>query len=206
MNEPHHAVCWLTPDENLNDNRKAVSAPHLRSGLARIDNVFQKTRRLVNSLERPIGTSSTHNKVWHGYAPYNPRMMQKYLTVFRTVHNFVWVGKDDKTPAMRLGFAKEPLEFEDILWPGQWVPRPKAVRRRGKEGDCGLSLRRGTKIEIEAKPACLRQTQGDSVAPRVDRLHMKGDGASFDQARAEPPLLGDIEALQDRWKQPDECV
>ena len=131
VNEPHKAVCWLTPDENLNDNRKADL--HLRSGLARIDNVFQKTRRLVNSLERPIGTSSTHNKVWHGYAPYNPRMMQKYLTIFRAVHNFVWVGKDGKTPAMRLGFAKEPLEYEDILWPGQRVPRPKAVRRRGKK-------------------------------------------------------------------------
>ena len=59
---------------------------------------------------------STHNKVWHGYAPYNPAMMEKYLTIFRTVDNFVFKGDDGKTPAMRLGFAKAPLEYEDILW------------------------------------------------------------------------------------------
>ena len=121
----------MTPNEDLDENRKADL--HLRSGLARVDNVFQKTRRLFSAFERPVGTSSTHNKVWHGYAPYNPGMMEKYLTVFRTVNNFVWVGEDGKTPAMRLGFANEPLEFEDILWPGKRIPRPKAVRRRGKK-------------------------------------------------------------------------
>ena len=106
---------------------------NLRSGLSRIDSVFEKTRRLFSAFERPVGTSSTHNKVWHGYAPYNPAMMEKYLTIFRTVDNFVFVGDDGKTPAMRLGFTKTPLEYEDILWPGQRVPRPKAVRRRGKK-------------------------------------------------------------------------
>ena len=92
-----------------------------------------KSRRLFNALERPIGTSSSHNKVWHGYAPYNPLMLQKYLTLFRAVHNFVFVGtSDDRTPAMRLGFAKSPLSFEDLIWPGERVPRPKRAQRRGK--------------------------------------------------------------------------
>lgn len=27
-----------------------------------------------------------------GYAPYNPAMLTKYLTIFRAVHNFVFVG------------------------------------------------------------------------------------------------------------------
>ena len=116
----------------MDDARKADM--HLRSGLGRIDNVFLKTRRLVNALERPIGTSSSHNKVWHGYAPYKPDMLEKYLTIFRAVHNFIFVGKKDKrTPAMRLGYAKRPLEFEDLVWPGQRVPRPKRARRRGKK-------------------------------------------------------------------------
>ena len=93
-----------------------------------------KTRRLINAHERPIGTSSTHNKVWHGYATYNPAMLQTYLTIFRAVHNFVYVGrKDARTPAMRLGFAKEPLSFEDLVWPGERVPRPKRARRRGRK-------------------------------------------------------------------------
>ena len=54
--------------------------------------------------------------------------------VFFRGHNFAHVGKSGgRTPAMRLGFAKEPLDFEDILWPGQRVPRPKRARRRGKK-------------------------------------------------------------------------
>ena len=131
LNEPHKAVCWLTPDPDLDENRKADV--FLRSGLARVDNVFLKTRRLFNALERPVGTSSGHNTVWHGYAPYNPAMLEKYVTIFRAVNNFVFVGEDDKTPAMRLGFAQRPLEFEDIVWPGQRVPRPKRSRRRGQK-------------------------------------------------------------------------
>ena len=131
INEPEKAMCWLTPRADLDENRKADL--FLRSGLARIDNVFQKIRRLTSTLERPVGTSSTHNKVWHGYAPYNPTMLSKYLTVFRAVHNFVFVGDDKRTPAMRLGFAKQPLEFEDLVWPGERVPRPKRARRRGKK-------------------------------------------------------------------------
>ena len=131
INEPQKAMCWLTPRSDLDDDRKADM--FLRSGLARIDNVFQKTRRLFNEVERPIGTSSTHNKVWHGYAPYNPKMLNKYLTIFRAVNNFVFVGDDGRTPAMRLGFAKQPLDFEDIVWPGQRVSRPKRARRRGRK-------------------------------------------------------------------------
>ena len=63
-------------------------------------------------------------------APYNPAMLEKYVTIFRTVNNFVFVGDDGATPAMRLGFAKQPLEFEDIVWPGQRMPQPKRSRRR----------------------------------------------------------------------------
>lgn len=130
MNEPEKAVSWMTPDETLGERKKADL--FLRAGLARVDNVFQRTRRLINALERPIGTSSGYNTVWHGYAPYNPEMVQIYLTVFRAVHNFVWAGElDGMTPAMRLGFAKKPLALEDILWPGQRIPRPRRSRRRG---------------------------------------------------------------------------
>ena len=60
-------------------------------------------------------------------------MLAKYLTIFRAVNNFVFVGEDGWTPAMRLGLAKQPLEFEDLVWPGERVPRPKRARRRGKK-------------------------------------------------------------------------
>ena len=130
MNEPKKAVSWMTPDNALGDNEKADL--FLRAGLARVDNVFQRTRRLINAFERPIGTSSSYNRVWHGYAPYNPAMVQIYLTLFRTVSNFVWVSEiDGMTPAMRLGFVKRPLSLDDILWPGQRFPCPKRTRRKG---------------------------------------------------------------------------
>ena len=129
-NEPHKAMAWLTANEAVDEDRKVDM--FLDAGIARIDNLFMKSRRLCNAIERPVGTSSTHNKVWHGYAPYNPQMLEVHLTIFRTVHNFVYVGDDGKTPAMRLGLAREPLRYEDILWPGEAVPRPKRVRRKGR--------------------------------------------------------------------------
>ena len=130
LNEPHKAMAWLTADPGIDEDRKADM--FLRSGMGRIDNVFAKTRRLINPLERPLGTVSGGYTVWHGYAPYNVAMLEKYVTIFRAVDNFVFVGDDGATPAMRLGFTKRPLGFEDILWPGQRVPQPKRARRQGK--------------------------------------------------------------------------
>ena len=129
MNEPHKAMSWLTAKESISEDRKVDM--FLAAGLARIDNVFMKSRRLFSALERPFGTTSGHNTVWHGYAPYNAQMIEKYLTLFRSTHNFIFVGEDGKTPAMRLGFANRPMTFEDILWPGQRIPRPKRSRRKG---------------------------------------------------------------------------
>ena len=131
LNEPEKAMTWLTADSDLDEDRRADM--FLRAGLGVIDNVFQKTRRLCNAVERPIDAAGGNKAVWHGYAPYNPAMMEKHLSIFRAVNNFVFVGEDGATPAMRLGLAKQPLEFEDIVWPGQTVPRPKQVRRRGKK-------------------------------------------------------------------------
>ena len=36
------------------------------AGLARVHNVFQMTRRPFNAFERPLGTASSQNAVWHG--------------------------------------------------------------------------------------------------------------------------------------------
>ena len=129
MSEPHKAVSWLTAKESVDEERMVDM--FLGAGMGRIDNVFMRTRRLFNAFERPVGTSSSHNAVWHGYSPYNPRMVEKYLMIFRTVSNWIFVGDDGATPAMRLGLAKKPLDFEDILWPGERIPRPRRSRRKG---------------------------------------------------------------------------
>ena len=130
LNEPEKTMSWLTADPDLDENRMADM--FLREGLGVIDNVLLKVRRLYNAVERPIDTADGNKAVWHGYAPHNPAMIEKHLAIFRAVNNFVFVGEDGATLAMRLGFARQPLDFEDIVWPGQRVPRPKRVRRRGK--------------------------------------------------------------------------
>ena len=130
LNEPHKAMAWLTARKDIDENRKIDM--YLNAGFARVDNVFMMSRRLFSALERPIGTSSGYSTIWHGYAPYNPQMLEKYLTIFRCVNNFVAVGDDGETPAMRLGFANQPLSYDDILWPGQRIPQRKRRRRKGK--------------------------------------------------------------------------
>ena len=62
-------------------------------------------------------------------------MIGKYLTVFRTVANFISAGTDGKTLAMRLGFARQPLTYEDILWPGEVASRLRRFRRKGRRLD-----------------------------------------------------------------------
>ena len=123
MNEPRKAMCWLTPDNALDED--TVASMYLCARLARVDNVFMLTRRLFSAFERPIGTSSGQNTVWHGYQPYNPAMIQKYLTIFRAVNNFIQVGGDGVTPAMRLGFEKKPLTYKTLLWPEKRRGRPR---------------------------------------------------------------------------------
>lgn len=59
-------------------------------------------------------------------------MVQKCLTIFRAVNNWAHVGeKDGRTSAMWLGLANMPIKDEDLLWPGQLVPRPKRNKRKG---------------------------------------------------------------------------
>ena len=75
QNEPEKAMTWLTADSDLDEDRRADM--FLRAGLGVIDNVFQKTRRLCNAIERPIDAAGGKKAVWHGYAPYNPAMLEK---------------------------------------------------------------------------------------------------------------------------------
>lgn len=43
-------------------------------------------------------------------------MVGKLLDIFRVFYNFVEVGKNKQTPAMRLGLAKGKLSVEDIIY------------------------------------------------------------------------------------------
>lgn len=114
MSEPSKAMCWLTNLPGYDEDHQARL--FLKVSLAGIDNFFQRVRRSLNPLERPIQTASSYGRTWHGYSPYNPAMVGKLLDIYRTMVNFVEVGKDGKTPAMRLGLAKGVIAPEDILY------------------------------------------------------------------------------------------
>ena len=79
MKEPHRPCRGSVAKERIDEDGKADM--FVKAGLARIDNLFMKSRWLFSALERPVGTSSGHNTVWHGYAPYNPRTLETYLTI-----------------------------------------------------------------------------------------------------------------------------
>lgn len=114
MSEPAKAMCWLT---DLGDyDEEHAARLFLKASLHAIDNFFQRVRRSLNPLERPLLTASKHRRTWYGYSPYNPALAGKLLGIYRVMHNFVEVGKDGKTPAMRLGLAQARVTPEDILY------------------------------------------------------------------------------------------
>ena len=48
-------------------------------------------------------------------------MVGKLLDLFRVFYNFVEVGRDKQTPAMRLGLAKGKISIEDIIYYQQQI-------------------------------------------------------------------------------------
>lgn len=115
MSEPEKAICWLT---DLRD--RSYDADHLawlysKGTLHGIDRFFMQARRRISLLERPISTPSNEGRKWYGYSPYNPAMIGKTLDIFRIFYNFVEVGGDKQTPAMRLGLTSGPTSITQIL-------------------------------------------------------------------------------------------
>ena len=122
MNEPEKAMCLLT---DLGDHDEdALLELYGCAGLHAIDRFFMQVRRRICMLERPFGSANNKRRLWYGYSPYNPRVMQKLLDIFRVYYNYHLVGKvkedkeedETKTPAMRLGLAKAPVPLEKILY------------------------------------------------------------------------------------------
>jgi hypothetical protein len=111
--EPDKRVCWLTDmgDYDLDHQARLM----LRATLHPIDRFFMQARRRVSLAERPVLAARRAGIRWHGYGAYNPSVLQSCLEICRTYYNFCLVGKDRKTPAMRLGLAKKPIDPHTIL-------------------------------------------------------------------------------------------
>jgi hypothetical protein len=130
MGEPKKAVGYLTDRSDYGIRRSATL--HARASLHSIDRFFMQIRRLVSLMERPIATPSNRGRVWRGYTPYRPERIQQILDIYRVYYDYVALGKDKKTPAMRLGLAKGRVRIEDILYfgsrPQQSLPDPLRSR------------------------------------------------------------------------------
>ena len=110
-------MCWLTPHFGFDDDH--VARLYNKASLHGADVCFEKVRRRLHLLERPISSSGNAGRTWNGYAAYNPAMVVKILDIFRVVHNYIDTHKDKgfvTTPAMRLGLARAPNTYGDILY------------------------------------------------------------------------------------------
>lgn len=116
--EAEKKMCWLTEHQDYDLDH--IAWLYNKASLHGVDSFFQKIRRRIAMLERPIHSSANRQRTWNGYAPYNPNMVIKMLEIFRVVHNYVDVkkekGQEPTTPATRIGLAKAPLDYKDILY------------------------------------------------------------------------------------------
>ena len=114
MGEPEKAMCYLTDIQGYDEDHLAWL--YNKASLHAIDRFFMQIRRRLSLLERPISSQARLGRRWLGYGPYKPAIVGKLLDIFRVFYNFVEVGKNKQTPAMRLGLAKEKVTIEDIIY------------------------------------------------------------------------------------------
>jgi transposase-like protein len=115
MSEPEKAICWLTDLQDRSYDTDHLAWLYSKGTLHGIDRFFMQARRRLSLLERPISTPSSEGRRWYGYSPYNPAMVGKVLDIFRVFYNFVEVGNDKKTPAMRLGLLEGCISVGEVL-------------------------------------------------------------------------------------------
>jgi len=114
MGGPEKAMCYLTDIQGYDEDHLAWL--YNKASLHAIGRFFMQVRRRLSLLERPISSSASPGRRWFGYGPYKPVMVGKLLDIFRVFYNFVEVGKNKQTPAMRLGLAKGKITVEDIVY------------------------------------------------------------------------------------------
>ena len=114
MSEPQKAIAYLTDMGDYDLDHLAWL--YNKASLHGVDTLFMQIRRRVKSLERGIHSQGNAGRVWTGHAVYNPKQINKMLTIFRAYRNFILPGEDKLTPAERLGLAKGKVQYEDVLY------------------------------------------------------------------------------------------
>lgn len=113
-NEPEKFVCYLTDMGDYDQDHLANL--YSKASLQGIDRVFNQVRNMISVLSRQPASRSNRERQWFKHSAYNPERITKLLEIYRVYYNYHLVGKDKKTPAMRLGLAKSPIRLEDILY------------------------------------------------------------------------------------------
>lgn len=169
MAEPERAICHLTDRGDLGLMRSTYI--YARASLHAIDRYFMQLRRLLSMLERPIRSQSTE-RMWYGYSPYNPAIIQKLLDIHRVYYNYCKLGdakkdangkvlRERQTPAMRLGLARGLVRPEDILYFG----RTGDLEQRGMSPSTGAG-QRASKASARATGAIIPASAEQSHMPR----------------------------------------
>jgi transposase-like protein len=134
MSEPEKAICHLTDLGQYDPQHLAWLIN--KCSIHGVDSYFNRVRRRLSMLERGIHSSGNAGRVWNGYSPYRPAMIQKLLDIFRVCNNFIWTRdvmdipppdketgeiftkkeKMRKTPAMLLCLSKTVGSYEDVLY------------------------------------------------------------------------------------------
>lgn len=113
MSEPEKAVCYLTDRGDYDDTH--LARLYLKASLHAVDSYFNQVRTRLSPLQRATHSASSV-RTWYGNQPYNPDMVQKLLDLLRVFHNYCLPSrKDKKTPAMRLGLARVPIDLDEVV-------------------------------------------------------------------------------------------
>lgn len=115
MSEPEKAVCYLTNRGEYGESHLAQL--YLKASLHEVDSYFNQVRTRLSPLQRAIHSPSNTGRTWYGNQPYDPRIVQKLLDLLRLFHNYCLKSrKDKKTPAMRIGLAKAPIDLDEVVY------------------------------------------------------------------------------------------
>ena len=111
--EPEKKVCHLTDFGDYDGDHLAALLD--RASLHGIDRFFAQVRNSVSLLARAPSSASNAGRVWYQRNAYDPEVAAMLLDIYRVHYNYLEVGKDKKTPAMRLGLAKGKVRLTEIL-------------------------------------------------------------------------------------------
>ncbi len=112
IKEPEKMVHWITKRDLPID--KQASMFH-NASLHAIDRFFNITREKISTLARPSSSQGSVGRIFNKNSSYSPIAVEKKLIMLKTFRNYIQVGQDGKTPAMRIGLADKPYDVSQII-------------------------------------------------------------------------------------------